>query len=250
VKKFILITILIISGFLTGAESVAQPFKAAIMGGFNISQVDGDYAIGYNRFGGHLGVAVILPINNFDITLETVFNQKGSYRKKQYDSDSLTCEYDLRLNYVEIPLMVHYTDKDFITAGLGFSFGRLVQATEVEHSGNRAPYTDSVEFNKNDYNFLADVQIRVWKRLKFNVRFAYSIVPIRERTYYTYCDGRPLPATAIFSVLRYTSLKYPPSGCFCRLRCSIQNSADSLSLIISGPGCNFFVENINQSKSP
>jgi len=167
------------------------------MGGLNITQVDGDYAYGYNRFGGHLGVAAILPINNFDIILETVFNQKGSYRKKTQDTDSLTCAYDLRLNYLEIPIMAHYTDKDFISAGLGFSFGRLVQATEVEHSGNRPPYTDSVEFSKNDYNILADVQIRVWKRLKFNIRFAYSLVPIRERTFYTYCDGEKLKSPII-----------------------------------------------------
>jgi hypothetical protein len=31
---------------------------------------------------------------------------------------------------------------------------------------------------------LADLQIRVWKQLKFGIRFSYSIVPIRERTYY------------------------------------------------------------------
>lgn len=174
----------------TGGQLMAQRFKGAVMGGFNMSQVDGDEVYGYHRFGGHIGVAAILPLKKWDITLETVFNQKGSYQKPRFPADTLTGEYDLRLNYLEVPLMVHYTDREFITGGIGFSYGRLVYANEVEHGGNDPPYTDSVVFNNSDFNFLADVQIRVYKRLKFNVRFAYSIVPIRERTFYPLNTGQ------------------------------------------------------------
>ncbi len=168
----------------------AQRFKGAVMGGMNISQVDGDEVVGYNKVGGHLGVAAILPINKFDITLETVFNQKGAREKAQYDYyDSTlgyryTGEYNLRLNYVEVPVLAHYTDKERYTFGLGFSYGRLVSTDETEHGGNVPPYSDTVPFKKNDYNVLVDLQVRIWKQLKFNARFAYSIAPIRERTYY------------------------------------------------------------------
>jgi hypothetical protein len=171
-------------------QLTAQRFKGAIMGGMNIAQVDGDEVVGYKRVGGHFGLAAILPIKNWDITLETVFNQKGAHEKPQYDFyDSLnslhyTGEYNLRLNYVEVPLMAHYTDKDRITAGLGFSYGRLVSYSEVEHGGDVPPYSDTVEFNKNDFNFLVDIQLKIWKQLKFNVRFVYSIIPIRERTFH------------------------------------------------------------------
>jgi hypothetical protein len=176
----------------------AQRFKGAVMGGMNISQVDGDEVYGYHRVGGHIGLAAILPIKKWDITLETVFNQKGAFEKKQYenwvynydtnsmliDSTLYTGAYNLRLNYVEVPLMVHYTDRDRYTVGIGFSYGRLVNFSEVEHGGNIPPYSDTVGFKKNDYCFLADLQFRVWKQLKFNIRFSYSMVPIRERTYY------------------------------------------------------------------
>ena len=67
----------------------AQRFKGAVMGGMNLTQVDGDEVYGYRRVGGHLGVAAILPIKKFDITLETVFNQKGAYQKTKYPGDSL-----------------------------------------------------------------------------------------------------------------------------------------------------------------
>jgi hypothetical protein len=166
-------------------ELHAQRFLGAVMGGMNISQVDGDEVYGYHRVGGHMGVAAILPINKWDITLETVFNQKGAYQKQTY-VDSVRMfngKYDLRLNYIEVPLMAHYTDRNIITAGAGFSWGRLVSSKEIEHGGWQPPYSDTIPFNKNDFNVLVDVQLRVYKRLKFNVRFAYSLAPIRERTF-------------------------------------------------------------------
>ncbi|MFO7615006.1 MAG: outer membrane beta-barrel protein [Bacteroidales bacterium] len=191
---FILTTILL----ALSSTLHAQRFQGAVMGGMNIAQVDGDEVFGFKRVGGHFGLAAILPINKWDITLETVFSQKGAREKPQYtydkyvyDSASMSYdtlrysgEYNLRLNYVEIPLMVHYTDRDWITAGAGFSYGRLVSLSEIEHSGNIPPYSDTVAFNKNDLNVLLDLQVRVWRQLKFNVRYAYSVLPIRTRTYH------------------------------------------------------------------
>jgi hypothetical protein len=185
-RKAQLYLLLALSSMLfTLSPSQAQQFLGAVMGGMNISQVDGDEVYGYRRVGGHLGAAVILPINNFDITLETVFNQKGAYQKQTY-TDSvrmLNGKYDLRLNYLEVPILAHYTDKKIITAGAGFSWGRLVSFKEIEHNGWQNPYSDTVAFSKNDFNILIDVQLRIYKKLKFNVRFAYSIVPLRERTF-------------------------------------------------------------------
>ena len=180
-----------------GTDLHAQRFLGAVMGGMNLSQVDGDEVYGYHRVGGHLGAAAILPINKWDITLETVFNQKGAYQKQQYVDSvrQLNGKYDLRLNYIEIPLMAHYTDRNIITAGAGFSYGRLVSSKEIEHDGWQPPYSDSVAFNKNDFNVLVDVQLRVYKRLKFNIRFAYSLVPIRERTFYDPYSIDPEPWT-------------------------------------------------------
>lgn len=189
-KRPLIVLILL---FALSSALFAQRFKGAVMGGMNISQVDGDEVVGFHRVGGHLGVAAILPINKFDITLETVFNQKGAREKQQYQDTingyAYTGEYDLRLNYVEVPLMAHYTDRERITAGLGFSWGRLVSLKEIEHGGNVPPYSDTIEFNKNDFNILFDLQFRIYQRLKFNVRYAYSLTPIREREYQQFYTG-------------------------------------------------------------
>ena len=70
--------------------------------------------------------------------MEVTYNQKGARQGQQY-YDSLnsgqvvTGEYKLRLNYVEVPVLIQYTDKKFITVGAGFSWGRLVGVQEWEH---------------------------------------------------------------------------------------------------------------------
>lgn len=209
ISKYLLLLLLMF--FALSPSLLAQRFKGAVMGGMNISQVDGDEVYGYHRIGGNIGLAAILPIKNkWDITLETDFNQKGAFEKSQYlnfvydtienpvphlDSTIYTGAYNLRLNYVEIPLMVHYTDRERYTVGLGLSYGRLVNYSEIEHGGNVPPYSDTVNFKKNDFNVLADVQIRVWKQLKFNIRFSYSLVPIRKRTYHDIFYQDKLPWT-------------------------------------------------------
>jgi hypothetical protein len=180
-SKYLLLLLLLLS---LSPSLLAQRFKGAVMGGMNISQVDGDEVYGYHRVGAHVGLAAILPLKKWDITLETVFNQKGAYEGVQFPGDTLNGKYDLRLNYVEIPLLAHFTDKNRYTVGAGFSYGRLVSSKEVEHGGVIPPYSDTVAFSKNDYCVLVDLQIRVWKQLKFNIRYSYSMVPIRERTFY------------------------------------------------------------------
>ncbi len=184
-KKSIFIFIVTATVVLFGANALkAQVFQGEVIGGFNLTQVDGDEVYGYHRIGAQLGLAAILPIKKWDITLETLFSQKGSFRRSNYPGDSLNGQYDLRLNYVEVPLLVHYTDRQVIGAGIGFSYGRLVYAKEIEHKGNGTPYSDSVKFNKDDFNFVAEVQFRIHRGLKFDIRFSYSILPIRQRTYY------------------------------------------------------------------
>ncbi len=109
IRHLILFTLL----FALSPSLSAQRFLGAVAGGMNLTQVDGDEVVGYKRVGGHLGLGAILPIKKkWDITLETVFNQKGAYEGAQY-RDSLygtviNGKYDLRLNYVEVPLTAHW----------------------------------------------------------------------------------------------------------------------------------------------
>jgi hypothetical protein len=176
---------------MSSGKLFSQIIKGEAIFGTNLTQVDGDEVYGFRKWGINVGAGVLIPFDKkgrWDVSLEALFSQKGSYQKAFYedscDGQRQTGEYNLRLNYVEVPVLVMYTDKDFISAGAGFSWGRLVGVTEYEHGQLiEETQTDGNTYNPNDFSILADVRIRIYKALKFNLRYQYSLLPIRERDF-------------------------------------------------------------------
>ncbi|MBI9037169.1 MAG: PorT family protein [Bacteroidales bacterium] len=169
--------------FFTADQGYSQRIKGALIAGFNATQVDGDEVVGYNKLGLNVGAAAIIPFKKkWSFSIENVFSQKGSHRGEIY-IDSLSGSYTLRLNYVEVPVLVHFTDKEIITVGSGFSWGRLVGAKEWEHGQRTNTSAKNGPYDKNEFSWLADLRFRIWKRLKFNLRFSYSLAKIRTRKY-------------------------------------------------------------------
>ncbi len=177
--------------------STAQRFLGAISAGMNLTQVDGDEVYGYNKIGFNGGPSVIFPFGKnrkWSVTMELLYSQNGSYRKGQYANDSTNNDslqyydgYRLTLNYVQIPLIVHFTDKNFIAGGLGLQYGQLLSFGEWEdHNDARGLHKnspDTLKINTTDLQILADVRLRIVKRLWLNLRYSYSILPIRTRPF-------------------------------------------------------------------
>jgi len=180
-KRYIVIALIL--SVLSGSLH-AQIIKGAFMAGINVSQVDGDEVYGFNKVGLNIGAAAIVPLaDRWDFSIETIYSQKGSYQKPQ-NEDSLSAEYRLKLNYLEVPVLIHFNDKDKIRFGLGMGWGRLVGVEEYEH-GQRVESTNlEGPYSRNDYTGLADVRFRIYKGIKFNVRYSYSFVKIRTREYH------------------------------------------------------------------
>jgi hypothetical protein len=165
---------------VTGIEAHAQYIRGALITGFNATQVDGDEVFGYHRVGLQVGASAIIQFNkNWGISLENIFNQKGAYQSALY-REQPNGSYKLHLNYVEVPLLFQYTDRDRITAGAGFSWGNLVRISEI-NKRDTATLMDGT-YKKDDWNLLADLRFRLYKNFKLNLRYAYSIVPIATRT--------------------------------------------------------------------
>ncbi len=164
----------------------SQVIKGEMIAGFNLAQVDGDEVYGYKKPGLQLGLGAMIPIaKKWDISLETIYNEKGANQKAQYRSDSLNGAYKLLLNYVEVPVLVHFTDKEFITVGSGFSWGRLISAKEFEHGVQTPTTAQNNVYSPNDFNVLLDLRMRIYQRLKFNFRYQYSVTKIRNREFST-----------------------------------------------------------------
>lgn len=233
-RNLFLIGILTITGLFNTTN--AQMFKGEVFAGGSLSQVDGDECYGYERINAQLGAGVLWSVLDddwLDIGLEILYNPKGALRSDtlKYNSGSFYGLYNLKLNYVEIPLMAYFTDKHRYTVGIGLSYGRLVGLSEkinnietginvgngrlrwkdgfgglqdvdvtkirtLDDLVNAAVYDEahpsdilvqnSNSYSKNDISICADFRIRIWQGLHAQLRYQYSLAPIRIRLFEYY----------------------------------------------------------------
>lgn len=164
---------------LIGADVLAQQIRGGFTVGMNTSQLDGDEIYGFRKYGFHGGAIGTVPLKkNFLLSLETLYSQKGAYhpRRTQYYR-----QYRVELDYVEIPIILQYNDKDMFTVGAGFAYGRLINVKEWEH-GERTTTTlfgENAHYDRADYLALLDIKFRIIQRLSMNVRYQYSLDKIR-----------------------------------------------------------------------
>lgn len=199
-RKIFTLLILALLLSITATDIEAQIVKGEGFLGLNLSQVDGDEAFGYKKLGLHAGLGALVPIyqkNNFDIdfSLEVAFSQKGAHQRQIYSgaNDGITGEYDLYMNYLEVPMLIYFTDKQITSFGIGASYGRLVGLKEYEHgelTNVNLSYTGVDKYDLDDFCILADLKFRIQERLKFGVRFQYSMDKIRTRPFYL-ANGEP-----------------------------------------------------------
>jgi hypothetical protein len=200
-RLFRFLTLIILSLLLIASNKAhSQRVLGAFSAGMNLSQVDGDEKYGFKKFGLNLGPSVIIPFGKnkkWSVTMELLFSQLGSRQSEEYSNDTPVDSsnagyydgYKLKLTYVQVPVMVHFTDKRSVAGGIGLLYGQLVDAKEwedyndarglfqVETTTLRSPYTTS------DLEAIADVRIRLYKKLWLNIRYSYSVFPIRTREY-------------------------------------------------------------------
>jgi hypothetical protein len=188
-KKSLLV-IFLFAGLFSFRQANAQQIIGALIGGFNATHVEGDDVFGFRKFGVNAGAAAIVPFaEQWSFTIETIYTQKGSFHKEggrgmdyRYRHDYN--HYKLVLNYLEVPVLVHFQDKTGLKAGLGASYGRLIEVKEWEDHVRIATTTlNEGPYDLNDYNGIIDIQIPIYKQLKFNARYAFSNFKIRERQY-------------------------------------------------------------------
>ena len=181
-------TVLLLSGLAMQVD--AQRVMGALIGGFNATNVQGDDVFGFRKFGLHAGAAAIVPFNDmWSFTLETIYSEKGSFHKEggrgmdyRYRHDYN--HYKLVLNYLEVPLLVHYNDRNRLKAGAGVSYGRLIEVKEWEDHVRIATTTlNDGPYELDDWSALVDVQIPIYQQLKLNARYSFSLFKIREREY-------------------------------------------------------------------
>lgn len=84
-------------------------FKAGVVGGINLSQIDGDNYAGYNKFGltGGLRASTIIT-EKIQLDFEILFSQRGCVSDKFTGFNTTPHYFNIRLNYAEIPILFTY----------------------------------------------------------------------------------------------------------------------------------------------
>ena len=186
-RKVIIVFIFILS-FCLIKQISAQQFMGALSAGLNITQVDGDEIYGFRHYGVNVGPSVIIPFTKnrkWTITLELLYSQVGSYQKAGPNDTAGEPQpyYRLNLDYAEVPVLIHFVDKNSVAGGLGVSYGQLVNVKEWQHDSLTINSLQS-PYKKSDICILADIKIKLWQRLWLNFRYSYSMVKIRTRTFH------------------------------------------------------------------
>jgi hypothetical protein len=152
----------------------AQRFLGAVSLGMNLTQVDGDEFFGFNKVGLNVGPMVAVPFgkkNNWSVSMELLYSQKGSYHGGATDST----RFRLNLDYAEVPVLIHFTDKKLISGGVGFSYGQLVNYKETKNNFYDSIFIYQTSLSNNEIAVIADLQIRLWSKLWANLRYQYSM---------------------------------------------------------------------------
>ncbi|MEI7662224.1 MAG: outer membrane beta-barrel protein [Bacteroidota bacterium] len=177
-KRLSLLSLLLVSGIFISERVMAQRILGGISAGINLTQVDGDDLYGFNKVGFNAGPMVIVPLGksrNWSASMELLYSQKGSSHWSSVDS----AKYQLKLDYAEVPLIIHYTDKKLISGGIGFSYGRLINYRETKNKFYDSLYKYQTALSYDDISILGDVQIRIWSKLWVDLRYQYTMKSLR-----------------------------------------------------------------------
>jgi hypothetical protein len=158
-------------------QTKAQAFTGGILGGLSVNQIDGDEFAGYDKagivFGGWCRTNTDGP---FQIQGEIRYFGKGAGNRTNTDQPDQY--YRVRLRYVEVPVMFRYSLVSRIPVGLGLSAGYLAEAKE-DLTGDG--YIDPVrKFRKFELAGQASAGYDFSARVTGEIRFSYSLIPVRE----------------------------------------------------------------------
>lgn len=163
----------------TAFSSFAQGFRAGVSAGVNASQVSGDGYSGFRKAGLLIGLYSNVDVSEkLNLQFEINYSEKGS-RKNPKTDDGDTDFFLMRMNYIEIPILLRFKKKRF-TYEAGAYFSQLVSDYLEDENGRFDIPPQLNQFKNNDYGLLIGLNFNFTDHLIMNWRFNNSIVPFRE----------------------------------------------------------------------
>lgn len=191
-KITLLIVVLGLALVKTNAQSYYKEDERTFYGGLSLgavfSQLDGDNFAGYHNIGltgGGIVYARVAP--RIAPSLELLYTQKGAVSNTEKNAINVRVNsYKVKLNYMEVPVMLNYFDKRKSHFGIGLSYSQLISQTETTTTTPALPATynpDDYPFRKYDINAVAGVNLHLLKGFFLNIRYQYSLLSVRDTWY-------------------------------------------------------------------
>lgn len=176
--------LIVIASFLACVKTQAQSFNAGLMAGATMSQVDGDRYYGYHKIGLTAGAYVNLPLSeHFAAQMELKYTQMGAHSSSKEVVEYNYQEYDLRLHYAEIPLMLRYDFGHFTVYGKSLDFIGLEAGISLDYllksRGEMDYAVQSWRLNRFSVTGNLGVHFSITDRFGIGVRWMYSILPMQ-----------------------------------------------------------------------
>ncbi len=188
-------TILTALLLILATKTYAQPYNeeyhlpvAGLLGGLNMTQVDGDGYKGYNQVGFSGGGIIYLPFGEMDmpidgtvaLSMEVLFSQKGSKGGAPIPGAGIQSQ-TIKLQYAEVPLQINfYQGSRKSNFGVGFSVGYLASSEELVYNASGIQLKDGPPFRKFEFSFVFSGNVHLWKGIFLGPRFQYSLLSIRK----------------------------------------------------------------------
>lgn len=153
----------------------AQRFKAAVVAGLNMAQLDGDDLAGYHQPGINAGLRTsALLSDKWQLGLELLFSQQGSDR---VPDDPFLTNYDkFRFNMVEVPAMIQFCEWKLQLAG-GLSYSRLINYRIRDLGGN--DISSNFDIDRNNVSVLLGGTYLPSEKWGIDVRWTRALFPLQ-----------------------------------------------------------------------
>ncbi|PIF04822.1 MAG: hypothetical protein CSA36_09040 [Draconibacterium sp.] len=171
---FVSISLLISTGLY------AQRIMGEAIVGLNMSKIEGDLinngSLKFQKAGLSMGVGAIVPISDrFSFTIQTLFSQKGAYKKYGPKADTGKPYYKTQLNYLEVPLLFSYHDKGRMVFSTGISYSRLVGAKWKVYGNILTNSINDKFFALDNFDWIIEIRYPIWRSAYVNARYQYGL---------------------------------------------------------------------------
>ena len=173
-KKVILLTAILMTGFAASAQTWSDDVQFGVRGGLNFSTVTGDdFDSPDGRTSFYAGLLAELPLSDLVSLQPEVF-----YSAQGYDVSSGAVDSSYNLDYVQVPVLLKVYLIDGLNLQAGPQFGFKVNE-DIDFDTNQGTLdfdTDAV--NTFDFQLSAGAEYKLFSKIFVQARYTYGFTDV------------------------------------------------------------------------